>query len=325
MNTHLLLRSSRSELDGLLSALEIDFVKMAECLVSPGWRLVLDGNNAPGIHYNLRGIGRMTVGGGPPIDLRPHTLVIAPSIQLLEIEVPVMPLPAPGLATVKGTLGGVPTGLLQRIVAGNGAPEVILICGYFRARYGASIDLFAKLSSPIVEQFDASDRVDDKLKSALAELTAQEVGAGAMTAALLKQVLVTVLRRSLGSLDLWVERFSMLGDRNITRAFADMVARPGASHSVRSLAQTAGLSRSAFMARFNSSFGRSPMAVLRQLRMRYAASRLSTNTVSIDQAAHEVGYTSRGSFLKAFKKTFGCDPSQYRAEKHSFDEELPPG
>jgi AraC family transcriptional regulator, activator of mtrCDE len=64
----------------------------------------------------------------------------------------------------------------------------------------------------IVEKFDAADQLDQKLKSALAELVAQEVGSGAMTMALMKQVLVTILRRSLNSTTLWAERFAVLND-----------------------------------------------------------------------------------------------------------------
>src|SRR5690606_24879621 len=120
--------------------------------------------------------------------------------------------------------------------------------------------------APIVEQFDESDQVDQRLRLALAELVAQEVGSAAMSSALLKQVIVALLRRSLRSMDLWVERFALLGDPQIARAFAGMVANPGAPHSVESLARTAFLSRSAFMARFTKTVGRSPMTVLRDLR-----------------------------------------------------------
>ncbi len=134
----------------------------------------------------------------------------------------------------------------------------MLICGYFHASFGASVDLFASLRDPIVEQFDSGDRLDESLKSAIAELMAQEVGMGAMATSLLKQVLVRLLRRSLTSMNLWVERFSILGDPPIARAFAEMVARPGAPHSVLTLAQTSALSRSAFMARFTAVFGHSP-------------------------------------------------------------------
>ncbi|MEA3114245.1 MAG: AraC family transcriptional regulator, activator of mtrCDE, partial [Caballeronia sp.] len=70
-------------------------------------------------------------------------------------------------------------------------------------------------------------------------------------------------RRSLRSNALWMERFALLGDPQIGKAFADMVARPAAPHTVASLAECAYLSRSAFMARFSDALGQSPMQVLR--------------------------------------------------------------
>ena len=52
------------------------------------------------------------------------------------------------------------------------------------------------------------------------------------------------------------------------------------------------------------------MTALRDLRMRHAAMLLAGHTISVDQAAHEVGYTSRSSFLRAFRKVIGYDPSK---------------
>ena len=119
---------------------------------------------------------------------------------------------------------------------------VMLICGYFRATYGSSIDLFASLSTPIVERFEPADELGSKLQAALAEISGRQVGMQAMTTAILKQVLVTLVRRSLNSTSAWLERFSILSDRQIARAFADMVALPSADHSVMALAQKAALS-----------------------------------------------------------------------------------
>ena len=164
----------------------------------------------------------------------------------------------------------------------------------------------------IVERFDAADKLDGTLKSALAEFADEKVGMGAMTAVLMKQVLLTLLRRSLTSFDLWAERFSALSDRSIARAFAAMAARPGAPHAVGILAREVGLSCSVFMARFTSAFGEPPMAVLRQLRMRRAAALLAASSLSIDQVSGEVGYVSRSSFFRAFTKAYGTDPSSYR-------------
>jgi AraC-like DNA-binding protein len=194
----------------------------------------------------------------------------------------------------------------------RGAPRIMLICGFFRASYGQTIELFGTLRSPIAEQFDASHQLDTKLKAAIAELVAQEVGSKAMSSALLKQIIVALLRRSLTSLDHWAERFAILRDPKIARAFAEMAAYPGAPHTVKSLAARACLSRSAFMGRFVALVGSTPMAVLRELRMRQAARQLRLNQSTVEQVGQAAGYRSRIAFSRAFRKAFGCDPSDYR-------------
>lgn len=308
-------RISDAELDSLLSVLTVEFVRLTECLVSPGWRLNLGGTSAPGIHYNLSGHGRMVLEGHPAIELSPHTLVITPPNQYFHVEVPP---DGPGCTVaneVEGRWKVFPPGAIRRFVAGEDGPHLMLICGYFRASYGMSMDLFSTLDAPIVEQFDSSQHIDRTLQAALQELMEQEVGTGAMTAALLKVVLIALLRRSLSSINLWVERFSLMGDTNIARAFSRMAAQPGAPHSVEDLARTACLSRSSFMARFTEAVGLPPMTVLRKLRMRQAASMLMTGELSVDQIARAVGYTSRSSFLKAFHDAYGTHPSRYRSER----------
>jgi AraC family transcriptional activator of mtrCDE len=109
-----------------------------------------------------------------------------------------------------------------------------------------------------------------------------------------------------------VERFAMLSDPQIARAFSRMAAHPGAAHSVTSLAKVAGLGRSLFMTRFVEVVGRPPMVVLRDLRMRQAARQLETTELGIDQVARQAGYASRSSFVRAFNKAYGTDPSRYR-------------
>jgi AraC family transcriptional regulator, activator of mtrCDE len=298
-----------ADIDSLMTGLEVEFVKLLECLVSPGWCLSLSGTEVPGIHYNLAGMGRLVIGETPPIPIAPHTLVIIPAGTAFRLE-------AMG-DTAYGSSGAVESrsfplvpGALRKLVAGDRQPEIILICGYFRASYGTKIDLFGLLPAPIVETFRAEDQVDQTLKAALAELVAQEVGAGAMSSTLLKQVLLRVLRRSLADANLWSERFTALSDPNIARAFAAMVIRPAAAHTVQTLADTSGLSRSTFMSRFTEAFGDSPITVLRQLRMRRARILLATHTLTVDQVAEAVGYSSRPAFYRAFRNVYGENPSQ---------------
>jgi len=310
---HPIARIAAPELDRLMATLDVSYLMLTECLVSSGTRLQIGAVDMPGMHYNLSGSGQLLVGEMPPIELKPHTLVILPPGRPFRLEAANSQGQFTNLTHVDYKAQLKP-GTLQRFVAGDAnAPEIVLICGYFKASYGSSIDIFDRLNDPIVESFAAKDRLEQKLKDAVAELISQEVGSGAMSAALMKQVLVSLLRRSLASQNLWVERFSVLKDPQVARAFADMVARPGSPHTVLSLCQTSGLSRSAFMVRFREAFGASPMAVLRQIRMRHAAALLEADALSIDQIAGSCGYASRSSFFRAFQKSLGSDPSQFRA------------
>jgi AraC family transcriptional activator of mtrCDE len=308
-----LLRISPASLDVLMDSLEVRFVSLSECVVSAGYRLELEGIDVPAMHYNLAGMGHLLIGGDPPIELEPHKLIIVPPRCRFQIEVPASSRrPRDTSNTVIGKIPVTSADGVRRFVAGNSEPEIILICGYFHAAYGATTDLFATLAAPIVEQFDPREQLDSRLKQAMKELISQEIGSGAMSASLLKQILIALLRRSLSSIDLWVERFAMLSDPRIARAFSAMAAHPGGPHSVTSLAKVACLGRSLFMARFVELVGRPPMVVLRDLRMRQAARLLETTTLGVEQIARQVGYASRSSFVRAFHRAYGTDPSRYR-------------
>lgn len=303
---------STADLSRLIAALDVQIVTLAECLVSPGYNLVMGGHPCPGIHYVLEGTGLMYLRNEAPVKVEPHTLVIVPPDCPFRLEV-FKGDESPGATEpVTGADHMNIVDSVYRFTAGNEGPRTVLICGYFRTLYGASMDLFETLAAPIVEKFCADDRLDVKLKCAMDELVAQEIGYGAMTGALLKQVIIALVRKSLGSMNVWIERFAMLSDPQVARVFADMVAQPGKGHTVHTLAETACLSRSAFVARFTNVIGRSPMAVLREVRMRQAAADLAAGNMSIDQVIRNTGYASRSSFARAFRQAYGMDPSGYR-------------
>lgn len=260
-----------ADLDTLLVNLEVRLTELVERRVARGERLMPERSELPCLYYCLAGTGQMHCGDAVPFALLPHTLLIV----------------APGTPC--------------RVEA---ASEVMVVRGRFRASYAVSVELFVSLPAPIVETFSPADQLEPRLRTALAELASGVVGSGAMTTALMKQVLIAVLRRSVSSTQRWAERFAILKDPKVARAFSDMVARPGAPHCVESLAQDCGLSRSVFMSRFTAVFGESPMAILRQLRMRRARALLATNILTLDQVASAVGYASRSSFHRAFRKVY---------------------
>lgn len=310
MNERPVSRISSRNLESLLATLDVNFVGLSECLVSRGYSLELGGVNAPGLHYNIVGAGRAVIDDRDAVPLMPHTLIVLPPNTPFRIEVE----GSKGFTDLRRIKGEPRTPLsgTMRRVAGDGNPSLMLVCGYFHATYGASTDLFGRLTEPIVEQFDVDDQVDTKLQTALRELVAQEIGSGAMSAALLKQVIVLLLRRSLSSMNAWVERFSVLSDPLVARAFAAMAMRPGDRHSLQTLADIACLSRSAFAGRFTQAIGKSPMQVLRELRLRQAMQQLKGGDVPVELIARDAGYASRSSFIKAFRKSYGMDPSEVR-------------
>lgn len=303
-----LARLSTTDLNNLMRSLDIDVIAMTEILVPQGHRVEFGMIDAPGIHYNLSGMGHISINGGPNMPLSPHLLIIVPPNTPFSIEVDGGAGPKKLISRDCWTR----TDGILRVATPDARPEIVQICGFFNAFFGQSVRLFGELREPVIEQFTPADKIDLKLREAMDELLQQEVGTGVMTGALLKQIVVALLRRSLKSSTRWADRFSVLADRQITRAFADMVARPGADHSIASLAHTAGLSRSAFMARFSTIFGQSPMSILRDLRMRQASIDLTSTTMSIDLVASNAGYKSHSSFVRAFRQAYGRDPTDYR-------------
>jgi AraC family transcriptional regulator, activator of mtrCDE len=304
-------RISRQDVDKLMTTLDVTFVRLSECALAADAHLAVARTDVSTIHYGFRGAGFILLDDETPVRLTPHKLVIVPPGRATTVAA-TEHATAPRNAG-KHNNGGFTPGSSQRHTVGDGEPALVLACGSFRANYGPALDLFASLATPIVETFDVHDQLDKVMVYAMAELAAQDVGGGPMSAALLKLVLLALLRRCLVSTNAWVERFSILSDPPIARAFAEMASRPSLPHTVQSLSHAVGLSRSAFMARFSASFGESPMSLLRRVRMRHAADLLAANALSIDQVALNAGYESRSSFTRTLRRYYGSDPSEYRA------------
>lgn len=82
--------------------------------------------------------------------------------------------------------------------------------------------------------------------------------------------------------------------------------------SVARLADSVCLGPRQFTRAFQKTVGVSPAAYVERLRMDRAAENLSTNNVSVDRAAAQVGYRSADVFRRAFERRFGVPPSEYR-------------
>ena len=79
---------STTDLNNLMQALNIDLIGLTELLVPHGHRVELGKIDAPAIHYNLSGVGRMSINGGPKMPLSPHLLIIVPPLRIRGLGTP---------------------------------------------------------------------------------------------------------------------------------------------------------------------------------------------------------------------------------------------
>ncbi|MEV6521064.1 AraC family transcriptional regulator [Longispora sp. NPDC051575] len=103
-----------------------------------------------------------------------------------------------------------------------------------------------------------------------------------------------------------------LRDPQIGRALSSMHRSAGLSWTVAALAREAGMSRSAFAARFTELVGEPAMRYLAEWRMQLARTHLRQSTEPLSAVAHRFGYQSEAAFCRAFKRSFGVPPGSAR-------------
>jgi AraC-like DNA-binding protein len=81
--------------------------------------------------------------------------------------------------------------------------------------------------------------------------------------------------------------------------------------TVESLAGAAGMSRSAFAARFKEQLGQTPLEYVTEWRMQKAMQLLQQRDKKLIDVARSVGYDSDAAFSKAFKRVVGANPGEY--------------
>jgi hypothetical protein len=67
-------RISPLDLNSLMALLDVEVVALSECLINDGFRLEIGNVDAPGIHYILKGTGRLEFKDGVKHEVMPHSL-----------------------------------------------------------------------------------------------------------------------------------------------------------------------------------------------------------------------------------------------------------
>ncbi|MDO4634237.1 MAG: AraC family transcriptional regulator [Eubacteriales bacterium] len=84
------------------------------------------------------------------------------------------------------------------------------------------------------------------------------------------------------------------------------------SISIEAAADIAGLSRYHFTRRFQREAGNSPYTYLLEVRLTYAKQQLTETENSVEQIAFDCAFSSSSNFIRAFKKSTGMTPHQFR-------------
>lgn len=103
-----------------------------------------------------------------------------------------------------------------------------------------------------------------------------------------------------------------LRDDQVGRALRAIHRAPEQDWGVVALAREAGMSRSAFSARFTELVGEPAMTYLTGWRLQLARAHLRDSAEPLSAIARRVGYGSEAAFSRAFKRAFGVPPGSVR-------------
>lgn len=297
-----------SYLERLLTTLEVQVKGFALCRLSHGYEIALGSADAPLIHFALAGSGVLHIDHGPSIPFTRHDLVVIPSGRTHSIAAP-----NGAIRKVAGTedLTMIDDGLVE-VSAGEGA-DVTTACGIIEATYAGGLGLFDALKGPVLHPLGEEKQLLHTVTSMVSELSSPRFGTRAVVEALLKQMLVLLIRRQLKGDGADCAWFFPSGDARLATALEHMLRTPSAPHTLEGLAAVASMSRSGFAHSFTTSFGQPPIAFLRDLRLRHAARLLEVTNLPVAAIAESVGYASRSYFSRAFRELFGANPRNFRA------------
>lgn len=290
----------------LLDLLDVRLEAFAMCEIDRNCSLACPPLDLLLVHFVLEGEGAIECEHGR-YELRRGRVLLVPRNLAKRIE---GPAPIHSVVDFDEACPLAP-GLVKFRASASGVPGMILGCGSISVGLGGAPGLFDNLDRPLMEDCE-SGPLPLLFEAMAVELRRPGPGTKPMVEALMKQILVVVIRSHLARqagdspLDL------VLRNPQLARAAAAIAAMPADSHSVDSLAALAGMSRSSFNRQFSANYGCSPMEFVQTVRLRVAARMLAGSDLPVKSIAAAVGYASRSQFSRAFTARFGDDPSRYR-------------
>lgn len=298
-------------LSDVLQELRPRGVNYGHCILGAPWGVVVDGDGTARLHVVVAGNAFFRNGAEEWIELRQGDMVFLPSSTghalAASPDSTLMPL---------ASLPREPIGERTfRLSAGGAGSKTLMACCSVRFEE-PTVHPLLRMMPPavIIRQAVANDPALPALLDAMAEeVMQQRIGAASILARLADIVIIRLIRA-------WVEErrhdragwIAAMEDRRIGKVLVELHRNPGADWTIDTLANVAGMSRSAFYTSFTSLLGMSPLRYLSQWRMRLASAWLTHDRMTVASAAQRLGYESEAAFSRAFKRVTGVTPGRLR-------------
>ncbi|MDZ7805288.1 AraC family transcriptional regulator [Thiohalophilus sp.] len=205
----------------------------------------------------------------------------------------------------------------QPAPAGSEGSSTSLICGYFEfgeQRWNALLESMPDYLVIRNEQMGGTGHMSSLIDFMIAEAETGQQGADAVINRLSDTLFIQVVRSYVAQVRPARGLVAALADTRLARGLNAFHQQPAANWSVATLARQAGMSRSAFAARFQQIIGQTPLHYITQWRMHRAYDLLATTDYSTRRVAEQCGYQNEAAFAKAFKRQFELGPGAVRRQ-----------
>lgn len=219
------------------------------------------------------------------------------------------------LVAVERLVDGSRGGPHEQLRLGGGGAATRLLSGALAGKDDYTRQAFALMPPLLLARGDAPEiaaGMGPLLRLFLEELEQHRPGGELVADRILQAMLVYALRITPLALPESAGLLPSLALPGLGMAIGAIHSRPQHEWSVRELADLAGLSRSKFALKFVEVLGRPPVDYVRDVRMRLACRLLHETDRGIKEIAAKVGYATESSFSKAFVRSCGCAPGEYR-------------
>lgn len=287
------------------------------CDLDPPWSMLIEDRATVGLVVVLVGTCVLQRDGESPIWLHPGDVAVIKGPRSYTLadhpDTPVGVVIEPGqiCRTVEGD--DVSSSMSLGLRSWGNAQEGQ--CTFFAAAYELPSQVRGRLlpAVPDLVVLKNSGWQDSLIKLLSHELASELPGQDAMLNRLVDLILIAALREWFARPDahppIW---WNAQADPVVGRALSLMHSNPEHPWTLSSVAAQIGYSRATLARRFSEVLHQPPMAYLTEWRLALAADLLQSTDSSIEQIAHQVGYTNAFAFSSAFKRAYDQPPRDYR-------------